>query len=109
METARVQLDFLVRVHDLERVVLISHHGCAWYGQHLEMTPDECLPAQVDDLSHAAATLHDWHPGLHIDAYLAMRTHHWFTFHKVPVFAAAPVMPNDSRPNQLSKGETRIN
>ena len=31
-QAAREQLDFLVKAHDLGRVVLITHYGCAFYG-----------------------------------------------------------------------------
>src|SRR5437660_12573827 len=27
------QLDFLVRAHELERIVLLTHYGCAYYAQ----------------------------------------------------------------------------
>src|SRR5947209_20629487 len=35
LHATRVHMDFLVRAHELERVVLITHYGCAWYGQKL--------------------------------------------------------------------------
>src|SRR2546422_4606238 len=47
LDVARAQLDFLVHAHELERIVLITHYGCAWYGQRLDQPPDECLPAQT--------------------------------------------------------------
>src|SRR5438477_11985682 len=31
LRATRTQLDFLVRAHELERIVLITHYGCAWY------------------------------------------------------------------------------
>jgi hypothetical protein len=83
LDAARTQLDFLVRVHELEQIVLITHYGCAWYGERLGHPADECLPMQGDDLSAAAVTLRDWYPGLRVEAYLAMRTHDWFSFHQV--------------------------
>src|SRR5262245_21439888 len=46
----RIQLDFLVRTHELERVVLITHYGCAWYGHRLQRSPDQCLAAQAKDV-----------------------------------------------------------
>ena len=44
-QAAREQLDFLVRVHKLEQLVLITHYGCAYYGHRLEQSAKECLPA----------------------------------------------------------------
>ena len=85
LDVARSQLDFLVWVHELDEIVLITHYGCAWYGERLGRPADECLPAQADDLSRAAATLGDWYPGLRVETYLAMRTHDWFSFHAVDV------------------------
>ena len=34
-QATRTQLDFLVRVHELERIVLITHFGCAFYRELL--------------------------------------------------------------------------
>jgi hypothetical protein len=82
-DAARTQLDFLVRAHELEQVVLITHFGCAWYGHRLGRSPVECLAAQVADVAAAADTLHDWFPELHIEAYLAMRNDRWLTFHEL--------------------------
>jgi hypothetical protein len=84
-QAARGQLEFLVRAHELERIVLITHFGCAVYGHHLRRSPRECLPAQRDDVRAAAALLRDWFPGLHVDAYLAMNTGPWLTFHGLDV------------------------
>src|SRR5437867_11585906 len=36
VQAARVQLDFLVKAHELEKIVLITHFGCAWYAQKLQ-------------------------------------------------------------------------
>jgi hypothetical protein len=85
LQAAHAQLDFLVRAHELERVVLITHFGCAWYAHHLALPPDQCLPAQTQDVIAAAATLRSWYPDLQIDAYLAMRSYDWFSFHELDV------------------------
>src|SRR6516225_9215281 len=53
----RIQLDFLVQAHELERIVLITHYGCAWYGHRLQRSPDECLLAQTEDVEAAASAL----------------------------------------------------
>ena len=78
----RAQLDFMVAVHSLERMVLISHHGCAWYGHQLGRSPDDCLPTQGADLGTAAAALREWYPGIEVDTYLAVQQHGWVTFHR---------------------------
>jgi hypothetical protein len=81
LPAARKQLDFLVQSHELERIVLIAHYGCAWYGHRLQRTPVECLPVQTDDVQVAVATLRSWYPGLQIEAYLAMRNQERLSFH----------------------------
>src|SRR5262249_53307072 len=73
-QAARAQLDFLVRAHELSRVVLLPHFGCAVYGHRLGRPAAECLPAQVEDLRVAATTLRRWYPGMLVEGYLAMRS-----------------------------------
>jgi len=85
VQASRVQLDFLVRTHDLERIVLIAHYGCAWYGHRLQRSPVECLQAQTEDAQAAAATLRSWYPGLRIEAYLAMREQERLSFHELDI------------------------
>jgi hypothetical protein len=82
---AREQLDFLVRVHGLERFVLITHYGCAYYGQRTKVGPDECLPSQTRDVRAAAATLRGWYAGLRVEGFLAMRSGRVLSFHGLDV------------------------
>ena len=79
--TAREQLDFLVRVHELQQIVVITHFGCAHYGHRLQKPPKECLPAQAEDVRRAKATLLRWYPDIRVDTYLAMRTGNLLSFH----------------------------
>jgi hypothetical protein len=82
-EAARAQLDFLVRVHELEQIVLITHFGCAFYSLRRQCPPEDCLPDQIKDVGTAAAALRAWHPGLEVKAYLAMRRASWLSFHEL--------------------------
>src|SRR6516225_10325335 len=82
-QTAREQFDFLVRFHELEQVVLITHFGCAYYGHKLEKAPRECLQAQRDDVRTAMHTLHRWYPDIRVEAYLAMRHGRLLSFHRL--------------------------
>jgi hypothetical protein len=84
-QIVRIQLDFLVQAHELKRIVLITHHGCAWYGHRLQQPPDQCLSAQSRDVEVAAAVLRDWYPDLQVEAYLAMRQHEWVSFHTLDI------------------------
>jgi hypothetical protein len=80
---AREQLDFLVQVHALERIVLITHYGCAFYTEMLKRSPLEVLPTQLEEARAAATTLRSWFPGIVVEAYLAMRRANRLSFHAV--------------------------
>ena len=68
------QLEFLARVHGLERLVLIAHAGCAFYLDWLKTRPEELEARQIDDLLKAAARLRLAHPPLAVEMYLARRS-----------------------------------
>jgi hypothetical protein len=70
-----------VRVHELEKFVLITHYGCAYYGQRLNKPPQECLQAQHNDLRIAMDTLRGWYPHISVESYLAMRHGRILSFH----------------------------
>lgn len=84
LQAARLQVDFLVQAHGLERMVLITHFGCAYYGGRLKKLPEECIPVQNADLLRAAATLREWYPGMRVETFLAMRSGRQLSFHEVP-------------------------
>lgn len=48
------ELRFLVEAHELDRIVLIQHAGCAFYGQRLEVAQDHMSSLQRADLVRAA-------------------------------------------------------
>jgi hypothetical protein len=80
---AKLQLDFLVEAHGLERTILITHFGCAYYAQQLKCSAEECLPAQSADLRRAVTTLQKWYPNMQVESYLAMRSDRQLSFHRV--------------------------
>jgi len=80
-QAAREQLDFLVKFHELEQVVLITHYACAYYGHRLQKSPQECLPVQTADVHTAANTLRSWYPSMRVETYLAMRSGNCLSFH----------------------------
>lgn len=82
---ARDQLDFLVRAHKLERIVLVQHYGCAFYGELLKMDADACLPSQREDLRTAANTLRAWFAGIQVEGFIAMRSESRVYFEPVEV------------------------
>jgi hypothetical protein len=81
--TACEQLDFLVRVHGLSRLVLITHYGCALYAERLGLGPDDCLMRQLDDVRNAGTALRAIYQGLIVEGYLAMRRGNCLSFHTV--------------------------
>jgi hypothetical protein len=83
LQAARLQVEFLVNVHGLERMVLITHYGCAYYGQRLKGSADETLAAQSRDLQRAADELREWYPSMHVETYLAMRKGSQLSFHPI--------------------------
>jgi Putative carbonic anhydrase len=83
LQAARLQVEFLVNVHGLERMVLITHYGCAYYGQRLSGSADETLAAQAADLRRAADELREWFPNMLVETYLAMRSGITMSFHEV--------------------------
>jgi hypothetical protein len=82
-QSARDQLDFLVQVHQLDRIVLVTHFGCAIYTERLKRPPEECLAEQFDDVRLAAGALASWYPGMRVEGYLAMRRERSLSFHEL--------------------------
>jgi len=80
----RDQLDFLVAAHRLRRAILIAHYGCAYYLHRHMRDAENALPIQLDDLHEATRTLHNWHPGLQIEVYLARAAEDRVQFESVP-------------------------
>jgi len=74
-----------VQVHELERIVLITHYGCAWYEKMLKQSADVCLAEQMQDVRTATTTLGEWYPGIAVEGYLAMRQGEWLSFHRIEV------------------------
>jgi hypothetical protein len=82
-QATRTQLDFLVHVHELERIVLITHFGCAFYQQLLGEPAEACVAAQLDDLRSASKSLRQWFPDMQVESYLAMQRGKCLSFHQV--------------------------
>lgn len=81
----REQVDFLVQAHELERLILITHYGCGFYGHLLQKSADECLETQMNEMKQAAALLKGWYPQMLVQPFLAMISGNALTFHAVDV------------------------
>jgi hypothetical protein len=64
------QLEFLVREHQLRRVVLIAHDGCAFY-KNLWLTTRTVEQQQLADIQMAADLIRLWNSALEVEAYFA--------------------------------------
>ena len=64
-------LRFLIRVHDLSRVVLIAHEGCAYYRERLGVPDSSLLAQQRQDLDKAARAVRKFEAALAVDAFVA--------------------------------------
>lgn len=65
------ELRFLVEAHGLERVVLIQHAGCAFYGARLHLPQPYLEPQQRIDLVKAAGFVRRVTGVKHIEGYFA--------------------------------------
>ncbi|MCC5786390.1 MAG: hypothetical protein JJU33_06805 [Phycisphaerales bacterium] len=65
------ELRFLVEAHELERVVLIAHQGCAFYGARLKLPEAYLEPQQRIDLLKAADRVREITGITEVDAFFA--------------------------------------
>jgi len=77
------ELQFLVEVHGLKRVVLIAHQGCAFYATRLGLKEPRLELVQRADLVRAAAFVHRVTALDAIDAYFARLIEGRVCFEKV--------------------------
>jgi hypothetical protein len=75
------ELSLLVRVHELQRIILVGHYGCAFYLERLGLDPDGCLPIQMQDLERARDAVRKRFPRLSVETYVAMRHGEELAFH----------------------------
>ena len=79
------ELQFLVDVHELKRVVLIAHQGCAFYHTRLGLAEPRMELVQRADLVRAAAYIYRVTKIPSIDAYFARNTLGRISFEQVDV------------------------
>ena len=65
------QLRFLTQVHEIDRVVLIAHAGCAYYSHRLAIPPDKVEAEQRADLEKALWVVQRLVPGIAATRYFA--------------------------------------
>ncbi len=79
------ELQFLLQVHHLRRIVLIAHQSCAFYTTRLELKEPRLELVQRADLVRAAAFVHRVTGLDAIEAYFARLTSGNLCFEPVPV------------------------
>lgn len=79
------ELRFLVDAHQLERVVLIQHAGCAFYHHRLHVEPDRTPALQRADVVRAAYQIRRVAPHLLIEGYFASLCPEGLVFERLKV------------------------
>lgn len=83
-KAAHAQIEFLVRTHALDRVVLFTHWACGFYRERNGgKGARDSWPEQLEDVRTAATTLRLWFPKIQVESYLAMRIGAQMTFHRL--------------------------
>ena len=67
------QLRFLVRVHLLERVILIAHQDCAFYTERLHTSAEQLEAQQREDLRRAGERIRSLFERVLVEAYFARK------------------------------------
>ena len=67
------QLRFLIKAHDIERVVLIAHQDCAFYIERLHVSPLRLETQQHEDLQAALRRVRSFAPNLLVEAFFARK------------------------------------
>lgn len=65
------QLRFLAHVHEIRRVVLIAHSGCAYYSERLRIPAEQHEAEQTKDLQKALWAVQRLVAGIQVEQYLA--------------------------------------
>ncbi len=82
-EAVASQLEFLISVRSMRRVILIAHENCAFYAVRLEVSPIDLVERQHEDLAKAATRLRELHRELIVEAYFAWGSDGQVTFERV--------------------------
>jgi hypothetical protein len=82
-DTTREQIEFLVSAHELRRIVLITHFGCAFYRHRLGGSSEQCVQRQIDDVSLALDSIEQTFPAVRAQGYLAMQRQGVVSFHAI--------------------------
>ena len=79
------QLRFLLNVHEVRRVVLIAHQGCAYYTQWLHVPTQQLEARQLEDLAKAVRHVERFGIDIEVSAYFARHQEERVSFERVEV------------------------
>lgn len=80
------ELNFLVQAHELNRIILIAHQGCAYYSKQLQLEEPFLEMEQWNDLAKAAAFVRNVTGLGEVQCFFARLTAKgWFVFEGVQV------------------------
>ena len=79
------ELRFLVEAHELSRVILIQHQGCAFYGVRLKVPDERMAQLQKADLVRAAYMIRHVTSLASVEGFYARREESGVVFEPVPI------------------------
>jgi hypothetical protein len=82
-DTTREQIEFLVTAHELRRIVLITHFGCAFYRHRFGGSAEQCVQRQIDDVRASLDSVERTFAGVRAQGYLAMQRQGVVSFHSI--------------------------
>jgi hypothetical protein len=79
------QLRFLIKTHQVQRVVLIAHQDCAYYTERLRVSPLVLESQQREDLEKAVRRVRRFDRDLQIDTFFARKQRQQIVFERLDV------------------------
>ncbi len=79
------ELRFLIDAHELTRVILIQHQGCAFYSVRLQVPPERMPQLQKADLVRSAYVIRKMTGLEQVEGYYASRQTGGVSFERVPI------------------------
>ena len=84
-DAVAAQLEFLINVHQLKRVILIAHENCAFYTDRLRISPIGVTEKQHEDLIKAVERVQQLGGQVQVEAYFARMEGSRIVFERVEV------------------------
>lgn len=79
------QLEFLINAHQVKRVILIAHEGCAFYTQLLQISPIGLKQQQLEDIAKAANRVQQFANDLVVESYFAHMQNNSVIFERLAI------------------------